>query len=110
MVMAKRSEPVTAVAAADWIQVVLTQRAAEFAKQSISDSKFPAGTGLRIEDQPATASVVIKFDLPSDRGGDFVGEDQGVSVFIEKSLVARLLGKMIDVENGALKVVAASVS
>ena len=95
---------VAAIAAEDWISVPLSDAAAEFALRAIVERKFPPGTGLRIEEDEATQAMVIKFDSSPDPGRDFVSEDKGVAVFVDKSLALHLKNKTIDLERETLVV------
>src|SRR5262245_48569249 len=102
--MARQDPVVAAVAVEDWLPVRLTAAAAEFVKRAIVERKFAAETALRIEDNPASGSLDVKFDLPSNAESDVVGEDQGVTVIVDKSVAPRVSGKLIEFESGRLSV------
>jgi len=104
LVVGKRSSVTTAVAAEDWIAVRLTPAAAEFALRAIVQRKFPPGTGLRLEQDSVAGSFVVKFDAPPETDEDFVGEDRGVTVFVEKRLGRDCAGRAIDIVDGKLAV------
>jgi hypothetical protein len=107
LAMRKPNSVMTAVAVEDWIPVTLTPAAAEFALRAIVDRRFPPGTGLRLERDSASDSFVVKFDAPSETDEDFVGENRGVAVFIEKRFGSDCAGQLIDVIDGRLVVVSA---
>src|SRR5262245_44233229 len=89
----KTEMEIVAITAEQWLPITLTETAADVVDREINERKFPAGTGLRLEGDPAKNSIMIKFDMPSHTDADFVGEDRGVTVLVEKPLATRFAGQ-----------------
>lgn len=105
VVLSKRASAIiSAVPADQWISISLTAAAADLAKRTIVENRFPPGTGLRILSAASGQGLDVKYDS-ADGDNDCLGEDKGVSVFVEDALAAHVTGQTIDVQNGQFVVV-----
>jgi len=86
---------ITATPADEWLSIKITPAAAEQAKRAIAERRYPSGTGLRVVAGPTAGTFEVKYDMATD-GDDCVGEDQGVSVFVEKQFAPAISGRTID--------------
>jgi hypothetical protein len=102
IVFSRHQKPVGAVPAEQWFPITLTPAAAEFARTTIVERNYPAGSGLRIDTGKSQNMFVVQFDMPSDDANDWMGENLGIPVFVDKQFVDAVSGKTIDLNNNRL--------
>jgi hypothetical protein len=107
ILFSKRSSTITATTADQWFSITLTPEAVRLVKDRMAERSYSSGEGLRVV-EGSNDALVVQFDLPPDSDEDCVAEDQGVSVFTEKSLVSRVAGKLIDIRDETMILVSPS--
>ena len=105
IVFSRHQKPVGAVPAEQCFPITLTPAAAEFARTTIAERKYPAGSGLRIDAGKTQNTFVVQFDMPSDDANDWMGEHLGIPVFTDKQFVDAVSGKTIDLSNDQLALI-----
>jgi hypothetical protein len=96
LVWSRDSGVINAIPADQSITITITPEAAEFARRTIVERKYPPGSGLRVAEAASQNNLVVQFDLPSDSAEDWLAESLGIPVYVERGLVDFVSGKTIE--------------
>ena len=83
--------------------VTLTERAAEAAQRQMAERGFPRGSGIRVDvfgrHRPRRYEITYD-DVPATEGREWIGQSHGVTILVSKKDTPRLMGLIIDFQDG----------